>query len=84
LLFLDEEPVIGQTAAVSLKKLADVLSDKTPTKLTSPINGETLVFRLKKIKKKDFAKFKELVFYYAQTDEQYYWQRQSRVSMKVG
>ncbi len=84
LLFLDEEPVIGQTASMPLRKLAAIFTDKTPAKYNSPINGETFVFRLKKIKKKDFDKFKELVLYYAQKDEQELWQDQPRVNMTVG
>jgi hypothetical protein len=84
LLFLDEEPVIGQTASVSLKKLAEVFRDETPTKINSPVNGETFVFRLKNVRKKEFEKFKELVLYYAQNDDPSLSQGQPKVNMTVG
>jgi hypothetical protein len=75
--------VIGQTAAVSLRKLAEVFQDKTPTTIDSPINGETFVFRLKKAGK-DFEKFKELVLYHVQNDKQTGSQGPLHVNMKVG
>jgi predicted nucleotidyltransferase len=63
LLFIDQEQTMID---VDLTKFANLWMDRTPTEVEGPDWIETNAFRLEKVGKKEFDRFKELILYHSQ------------------